>query len=213
MILDQTKAARATLEKARARFHDNFFSEDLLARVYSREKDFTNALSHFTSAELLAKITDPKLLNEQFYFDLGAAYERKGDFEQAEQAFNRSLEYKPDFAEALNYYGYMLADRGVQLPRAREMIEKAVKAEPKNAAFLDSLGWVLYKLNQPAAALPQLLKAIELSEEPDATLYEHLGDIRAALKETAKAQEAWRKSLAIEPNPQIQKKLESLARP
>src|SRR2546423_9628622 len=101
----------------------------------------------------------------------------------------------------------MWADRGVKLPEAREMIEKAVKKEPKNAAFLDSLGWVLYKLDKPKEALPYLLKSLENSKEPDATLYDHLGDIYSALQQVDKARDAWRKSISIEPNAQIQKKL------
>jgi tetratricopeptide (TPR) repeat protein len=91
------------------------------------------------------------------------------------------------------------------------LIEKAVKAEPKNAAYLDSLGWVLFKLHQPKEALAYTLKAVELSEEPDATLYDHLGDIYAGLNEPDKAHEAWTKSLAVEPNEQIRKKVENEA--
>ena len=56
----------------------------------------------------------------------------------------------------------------LKLDEARELIEKAVKAEPKNAAYLDSMAWVLFKLNQPEEALPYALKAAELSEQPDA---------------------------------------------
>ena len=79
----------------------------------------------------------------------------------------------------------------MKLEQARELIEKAVKAEPKNAAYLDSLGWVLFKLHQPKDALTYTLKAVELSEEPDATLLDHLGDIYAALNEPQKAKDAW----------------------
>jgi len=103
----------------------------------------------------------------------------------------------------------MWAERGTNLERARELIEKALKLEPKNAAYLDSLGWVLYKLNQPQEALQYLLKAVELLDEPDATVYDHLGDLYAALKEPEKAVEAWRKSLAVESNEQVRKKIES----
>ena len=92
---------------------------------------------------------------------------------------------------------------------AREMIEKAVNLEPTNSAYLDSLGWVLFKLDQPAEALPHILKAIEHNDEPDATLYDHLGDIYAALKKTEKAREAWQKALAIEPSEVIEKKLKA----
>jgi tetratricopeptide (TPR) repeat protein len=105
----------------------------------------------------------------------------------------------------------MWAEHGIKLDKARELIEKAVKAEPKNAAYLDSLGWVLFKLNQPKQALEYILKAIELSKEPDATVYDHLGDTYAALNQTEKAREAWRKSLDLEPSDQVRKKLESRA--
>ncbi len=104
----------------------------------------------------------------------------------------------------------MLADRGVKLEKAREMIEKAVKLEPKNAAYLDSLGWVLVQAGQAARKRwRRSKKPSNFPEEPDATLYDHLGDIYAALKQPDKAREAWRKSLSLEPNEQIQKKLDT----
>jgi tetratricopeptide (TPR) repeat protein len=206
--LNKTQDALATLAKARVKFPENFVTEFLSGLACNKRKEYSAALKHFTAAEVIARATDPKRLNEAFYFQLGAVYERNGDFEQAEIYFQKCLDRAPDFAEALNYLGYMWADRGVKLEKARELIEKAVKLDPKNAAFLDSLGWVLFKLNQPQTALEQLLKAVEFAEEPDATLYDHLGDIYAALKQPDKAHDAWRKSLSIEPNGQIQKKLD-----
>jgi tetratricopeptide (TPR) repeat protein len=86
----------------------------------------------------------------------------------------------------------MLADRGEQLPRARTLIEKAVSLEPKNGAYLDSLGWVLFKLNQPQQALPQMLKAIQYTPEPDPTVLDHLGEVYLALHQIDKAVEAWK---------------------
>jgi tetratricopeptide (TPR) repeat protein len=138
---------------------------------------------------------------------MGAAYERAQRFEEAERQLKKSLALSPDFSEAMNYLGYMWADRGVNLPEAHKLIEKAVQAEPKNAAYLDSLGWVLFKLERPKEALPWLLKAIDNSDEPDATLYDHLGDVYSALHESAKAQEAWKKSVELEPKEEVKKKL------
>jgi len=103
----------------------------------------------------------------------------------------------------------MWAEHGENLERAREMIGRALKAEPKSPAYLDSMGWVLYKLNQPKEALDYILKAVAASEEQDATLYDHLGDIYAELKEMDKARDAWRKSLAVEKNDAVQKKLDA----
>ena len=89
------------------------------------------------------------------------------------------------------------------------MVQKAVQADPTNGAYLDSLGWVLFKSGQPQDALQHILKAVELSTEPDATVYDHLGDIYAALKQPDKAREAWRKSLSLEANEQVRKKIEA----
>jgi tetratricopeptide (TPR) repeat protein len=211
--LDRPKDALETLSRAREKFKESFMIEFLTGMSYAREKDYTNAISHFTSAEMIGRTSEPERLNRYFYFEAGASFERKGDFDEAQKYFEKSLQLSPDFAEALNYLGYMLADRGVKLEKARELIEKAVKLEPKNPAYLDSLGWVLYRQNQPQEALVPEQKAVELSPEPDPTLFDHLGDIYAALKQTDKAGEAWRKSLALEPNKEIQKKLDHAGNP
>ncbi len=207
MGLNKTSDALATLQKARERFSQSFMLEYLTALAFSRQKAYTEALQHFTAAEVVAQANDPKKLSELFYFEVGSAYERKGDYAQAEKYFERCLQLAPGFAEALNYLGYMWAEHGMKLDKARELIEKALKAEPKNAAYLDSLGWVLFKLNQPKEALPYLLKAVELSPEPDATVYDHLGDAYAALEQPEKAREAWSKSLSVEVSDQVRKKL------
>jgi tetratricopeptide (TPR) repeat protein len=206
--LDKPQDALATLERARAKFPGSFNVEFVSGLAYVRAKDFTNAVRSFDAAEQLGRTSDSNRLTGYFYFETAAAHERKGDFDRAEQLFEKSLKLEPDMPEALNYYGYMLADRGVKLDKARGLIEKALKQEPDNAAYLDSLGWVLYKLGKPELGLEQIQKAIAHSEEPDATIYEHLGDIYARLKQDDKAREAWRKSLNLEPNEEIKKKLD-----
>jgi tetratricopeptide (TPR) repeat protein len=205
--MNEPRDALTTLEKARKRFKETFTAEFFAALAYGKLKDFTNALSHFTSAEVIARATDTNRLTHIFYYHMGAAYERAQRFEEAERQLKKSLALSPDFSEAMNYLGYMWADRGVNLPEAHKLIEKAVQAEPKNAAYLDSLGWVLFKLERPKEALPWLLKAIDNSDEPDATLYDHLGDVYSALHESAKAQEAWKKSVELEPKEEVKKKL------
>jgi tetratricopeptide (TPR) repeat protein len=207
--LDRISDALTTLDKARQRFPQSFALEYYTALAFSRQKAYAEALRHFVNAEVIAKATDPKQLDEGFYFELGATCEREGDYTQAEQYFQKSLQLAPDFAEAMNYLGYMWAEHDLKLDQARELIEKAVKAEPKNAAYLDSLAWVLFKLKRPKEALPYALKAAELSEQPDATVYDHIGDIYAALKELEKAREAWRKSLSVEKSEDVSKKLGS----
>lgn len=210
--MNKAGEALATLDKARQKFAENYLLEFCSGMAYSGQKDYGEAIKHYTSAEIMAKATDPSRLTEFFYFQFGAAYERKGDFAEAEKQFQKCLQLKPDFAGALNYLGYMWAEHGMKLEQARDLIEKAVKLEPKNAAYLDSMGWVLYKLSKPKEALDYLLKAVQLSEEPDATVFDHLGDIYAALNQKDKAREAWQKSVSLEANDTIKKKIENSGR-
>jgi len=113
----------------------------------------------------------------------------------------------------MNYLGYMWAEQGTNLKEARALIEKALKLDPKNAAYLDSLGWVLYKMNQPREALRYVIRSVENTPEPDAVLFDHLGDIHAALEHYEQARQAWKKSLDIEANDAIQKKLRTIPNP
>lgn len=207
------REALDTLQKARKRYKQSFVGEFFSGLCYMRLKEFTNALEHFTAAEIVARATETNRLTHGFYFELGAAHERAGKIPEAERYFEQSLAMSPEFPGALNYLGYMWAERGTNLTRAREMIEKAVKLDPTNAAYLDSLGWVLFKQGHAKEALDPIRKAVELNDEPDATLYDHLGDVYSELRQNDKAREAWNKALKIEPNKDIEKKLKASGPP
>jgi tetratricopeptide (TPR) repeat protein len=204
---DRPKEALKIIEEARAIFKKSFQLEYLMAATCARLERYQEAIRYFKDAEVLAEETAPDRLGHGFYFQFGAAAERHGDFSQAERHFRKCLDEKPDFAEALNYLGYMWAERGENLEEARELIERAIELEPENGAFLDSMAWVLFKLGQPAEALPWMRKSIELAEEPDATLYDHLGDILAATGETEEARAAWERSLDLKPDELVRAKL------
>ena len=136
--------------------------------------------------------------------------EEAGRSADAESRLQQSLKLNPEFAPALNHLGYTWADRGVNLDRALEMIRKAVAAEPENAAYRDSLAWVLHRLGRSEEALPYMEKAAKLmAEEPDSTVLDHLGDILAALKRLPEARANWTKALELDPSPEIRKKLEA----
>src|SRR6476659_6926620 len=78
----------------------------------------------------------------------GAMYERMNKLEPAEAEFRKVLKIDAENAGAMNYLGYMLADRNVRLPEALDLITKALDKDPGNGAYLDSLGWVYYKLGR-----------------------------------------------------------------
>ena len=168
VLADQSRGDEAlqVLDLARSRFPDSFDAQFFNALVNLQLKGFDEAVRHFSAAENMARTNNPARLDRQFYFQIGAACERDHQYTRAEDYLQKCIDLEPDDAEALNYLGFMWADRGEHLPKARAYIEKACKLEPKNAAYLDSMGWVLFKLNLPRQALPWLVKAVELSPEP-----------------------------------------------
>ena len=100
----------------------------------------------------------------------------------------------PNNASVLNYYGYMLADRGVRLEEATSMIQRAVTQEPSNGAYLDSLGWAYYKQNKLTEAEENLRKAVE-RQSHDPTILGHLGDVYAKLGQPERAATYWERAL------------------
>ena len=85
----------------------------------------------------------------------------------------------PDFPATSNYLGYMWVDRNVRLDEALRLITRAVDLEPTNSAYLDSLGWVHYRLGNLEIAEQWLRRALQLGE-PDGTVLAHLGEILVA---------------------------------
>lgn len=134
----------------------------------------------------------------QLMFALGAAYEQNNQIEKAESAFENILKIDPNYVQALNYLGYMLADRGTRLNYAQKLIEKAIKKAPNNAAYLDSYGWVFYRMGKYNKALKYLKKAVSLDNDP--TIFNHLGDIYKAKGNLKNARQWWQKALKLAPN-------------
>lgn len=141
-------------------------------------------------------------------FALGSAYERGGDKKAAEDVFLGILRAHPDNAQTLNYLGYMWAENGVNLDRATEMINKAVAAEPRNGAFVDSLGWVYFQKGNLDLAEKYLNDAAHLLPR-DATVHEHLGDVFAKRGNYTRALDLYRAALKLEPEAKDEAKLKS----
>src|ERR1700730_8161509 len=162
-----------------------------LAQVYSESRRFGDAEKAVRSAEKLAQNPSDK---ETLGFLLGGIYERQKKYEPAEQAFKSVLALNPRNAPALNYFGYMLADRGVRLDEAADMLRRALDLEPTNAAYLDSMAWICYKQNKLPEAESYIRKAID-HDSHDPTMLTHLGDVLAKSGRTELAALEWEKSL------------------
>lgn len=195
------------LQTARTRFKLNFALEFYTGIALAGMERFTQAINHYTSAEILARVNDPSKLNHIFYFQLGSSHERAGNLPEAVAALKKSIELSPKYDEAMNYLGYMWADRNENLSEARSLIERALKEEPENPAYIDSLAWVLYREGHFEEALRQIRSAIAKSPEADAALLDHMGDILKALKRPEEANGAWRQSLQIHDDPKVREKL------
>lgn len=141
-------------------------------------------------------------------------------FDRAGETFSRLIEMKPDDAYALNYLGYMYADRGIHLEEAVELLNRAVTLEPDNGAFFDSLGWAHYRLGHLEQAEQYLQKAVEQLDgheaddqiEEQAVIFDHAGDVARALGKDREAAEHWRKALNLFPdNEEVRAKLSAPA--
>ncbi len=186
-----------------------------LAQVQERSKKYGEAQKSAEKAEAMATAPADKQMT---WFMLGAIYERQKKYDLAEQEFQKVLQQNPNNAPVLNYYGYMLADRGVRLAEATSLIEKAVKQEPNNGAYLDSLGWAYYKQDKLAEAQEYLRKAVD-HDGSDPTILGHLGDVYIKLGENQQAADTleralseWQKAVPADYDPQQVNKVDAQLR-
>lgn len=154
-----------------------------LAQVQERSRKYADAERSAQKAEQMVKDSSDK---ETIWFMLGAIYERQKEFDRAEQEFRKVLDVNPNNASVLNYYGYMLADRGVRLDEAFSLIQRAVTQEPNNGAYLDSLGWAYFKQGKLAEAEETLRKASDRSAH-DPTVLGHLAEVYLKLGQTERS--------------------------
>jgi len=112
----------------------------------------------------------------------------------------------PDSPQIKNGLAYLWAERNENLNEANRLINEALLEEPNNPAYLDTKGWILFRLERPFDALQYLLKAAELQPD-DPVILDHTGDVLSVLGYKTEASEFWSRSHRILPNPLIEKKL------
>lgn len=164
----------------------------LMGAGYSLLEKYQEALPYYQ------KMYQKNKKDTTLLFNLAAAYERSENFDDAVVIFKELLEMNPKSHIALNYLGYMYAERGQNLEEAGSMIDRALEAEPDNAFYIDSKGWVFYKLGRFEEARESLEKAVNILPN-DPTLRDHLGDVYQSLDLKQEAVEQWQKALEIDP--------------
>lgn len=196
---DDPERAASWLARAREKFTNlpelPFYEAQLLGHL-KRWREALNAMN--VAAELAAR-HQPSFLDAEFYFQHGVIAERAGEHEEAARHFLSCIEMDGGHAAALNYLGYMWAENGDNLADAENFIRRALEREPENAAYLDSLGWVLFQQGRYHEALGPLQRASQLSAaDPDPIIEEHLGDVLDKLGRRVEAIKAWERALALE---------------
>src|SRR5437899_2915843 len=201
LLLGENGQTDDAVKILRAQLHGDVSDRETylnIAQVYERGRRYKEAEGATRAAEVLPG--SPRD-NEMVWFLLGAIYERQKFYDKAEEQFKKVLDVNPKNAPVLNYYGYMLGDLGIRLDEAEALVQRALKEDPYNGGYLDSLGWVYFKQNKQADAELLLRKAVA-RESHDPTIHSHLGDVYArrgradlAAAEWEKALVEWRRSL------------------
>jgi tetratricopeptide (TPR) repeat protein len=117
-------------------------------------------------------------------------------YTESDSLYEYALKVDPKSHLVLNNYGYSLAERGLQLDRALRMSLQAISADPENASYLDTVGWVYFRLAKYDSARTYIAKAIKAGGA-SATVYEHMGDIEYKLGQKEKAEEYWKQALQM----------------
>jgi tetratricopeptide (TPR) repeat protein len=142
--------------------------------------------------------------------DMGQCRELAGDVAGAETAARQAYQMAPDAPPVQNFLGYLLADHQRDLTEAKGLLDKAIAREPDNGAYVDSYGWLLYRLHRLPEARQYLERALAITGG-DATIHEHLGDVLRDLKDTDKAKQQYKLSLAKDAtNKRVKDKLDQM---
>ncbi len=195
VFLDKNNFAEVShvLEAALKVVPDDFRVNFLLGVAYSRLGQNEQA------ARVLERARQLNSKDVDAISQLAVVYEALKRFDETDSLYEEALRLDPSNHLVLNNYSYSLAERDIQLDRAKEMAMKAVAAKPDNPSYLDTMGWVYFRLGEYKEAVEYVKKAIEKGEV-SAVVYEHLGDIYYRMDDKKGALEQWNIALQLDEN-------------
>lgn len=176
-----------TLEKAKQYVKEEFRIYFLLGIAYQRQH---KAVEAALALERAVQLNDK---NVDAFSALGLVYDELKRYPDSDSAYEKALRLDPDNHLVLNNYGYSLAERGIQLDRALKMAKEAVRQQPENQSYLDTYGWVYFKLREYEEAQKYIQQAIDLGSKSP-VIHEHMGDVYSKLGQKEKALEYWQKA-------------------
>ena len=150
------------------------------------------------AADAISKAVQYSPEVKSLYVLQGIVYDRMGDFEKAANAYQSGINVQSRDNSAhptlLNNYSYLLSENDKDLEKALEMVQQAIRAEPENSSFLDTIGWVHFKLGNLEEALINIKKSV--SKDPEnAEVLDHLGDVYLKMDNIELAVESWQNAL------------------
>ncbi|MDQ2066303.1 tetratricopeptide repeat protein [Xinfangfangia sp. CPCC 101601] len=203
------EAAVAALQGLTESHSDLVVVHSSYADILRREDRCADAVAAYDAA--LALVDDVQPMHWSLFFSRGVCHEQLKDWPKTEADFRRALELRPGQPQVLNYLGYSMVDRGINLEEALSLIEKAVKAEPESGYIIDSLAWAYFRLGRYDEALKPMEKA-SLLEPSDPVVTDHLGDVYWMVGRKREAEFQWHRALSFSPTEKdaerIRKKLE-----
>lgn len=167
-------------------------AEVQLLRDNKDYKDYKEAYDLL--AQTIAK--DPG--DADLLYDQAMLAEKMGKYDDMERLLRQLMAAKPDYQHAYNALGYSLAERGVRLPEAKQLIQKALEFAPGDPFISDSLAWVEFKMGNKGEALRILQQAYK--ERPDPEIAAHLGEVLWSLGQRDEAQGVWRQGMLMAPD-------------
>ncbi|MBI1992539.1 MAG: tetratricopeptide repeat protein [Candidatus Omnitrophica bacterium] len=135
----------------------------------------------------------------QAYFYLAAQLDHLGRKQDARWHLRKTLELDAEHSDAMNYLGYLDVEAGENLAEAKTLIERALELDPENGAYVDSLGWLYYKMGKLDEAIAQLERAATLLDT-DPVIFDHLGDAYYKRRDLERARRNWQRALEMDPD-------------
>ncbi len=147
------------------------------------------------SYEKALKLVQTDSARSVIYGIMGDTHQSGGDMRKSTKCYEKALLLWPDNIQVLNNYSYYLSEHGDDLERALQMSKKVMDSEPGNATYIDTYGWILFKLGRYGEAKEQLLRAISLDATGSDEIFLHYGDVLHALGDDFLAPIYWKKAL------------------
>lgn len=170
----------------------------LLGRAHQFRREFADALRVYEETERLAAAQEnpEQWIDADFLFDKASVLERLGRIEESKALFAMVIEKDPNHPPALNYLAYMWAERGMELEKALEYVQRALDQDPDNGAYIDTRGWIYFQMERYEEAYVDLKRASELEPE-ESVIAEHMGDVLLKLERPVEAVGFYRIALEL----------------